>query len=141
MRISDRSSDVYSSDLLGTGEAYLLDEGHEHPAEQRAPRGLRGEVGVQGVACEEQLRPLPVEVLVDEAANRYERGAGQLAEPAWTGRRHHSDAVAQRREGLEQRTHEVVRDALPVAKSEEHTTELQSLMRISYAVFCLKKKT
>src|SRR3546814_7326926 len=29
---------------------------------------------------------------------------------------------------------------LDVARSEEHTSELQSLMRISYAVFCLKKK-
>src|SRR3546814_4722558 len=29
---------------------------------------------------------------------------------------------------------------LLVARSEEHTSELQSLMRISYAVFCLKKK-
>src|SRR3546814_7520693 len=29
----------------------------------------------------------------------------------------------------------------PVIRSEEHTSELQSLMRISYAVFCLKKKT
>src|SRR3546814_18140289 len=28
-----------------------------------------------------------------------------------------------------------------VTRSEEHTSELQSLMRISYAVFCLKKKT
>src|SRR3546814_5877624 len=28
-----------------------------------------------------------------------------------------------------------------LARSEEHTSELQSLMRISYAVFCLKKKT
>src|SRR3546814_7256244 len=28
-----------------------------------------------------------------------------------------------------------------VARSEEHTSELQSLMRISYAVFCLQKKT
>src|SRR3546814_6578492 len=28
----------------------------------------------------------------------------------------------------------------PVERSEEHTSELQSLMRISYAVFCLKKK-
>src|SRR3546814_3344657 len=28
----------------------------------------------------------------------------------------------------------------PLARSEEHTSELQSLMRISYAVFCLKKK-
>src|SRR3546814_10020645 len=31
-------------------------------------------------------------------------------------------------------------DAAP-GRSEEHTSELQSLMRISYAVFCLKKKT
>src|SRR3546814_8045573 len=36
-------------------------------------------------------------------------------------------------------------DAIPVevaraSRSEEHTSELQSLMRISYAVFCLKKK-
>src|SRR3546814_17533713 len=29
----------------------------------------------------------------------------------------------------------------PLPRSEEHTSELQSLMRISYAVFCLKKKT
>src|SRR3546814_9379916 len=28
----------------------------------------------------------------------------------------------------------------PLLRSEEHTSELQSLMRISYAVFCLKKK-
>src|SRR3546814_8120781 len=34
------------------------------------------------------------------------------------------------------------RDAAAVIlRSEEHTSELQSLMRISYAVFCLKKKT
>src|SRR3546814_5276000 len=32
-------------------------------------------------------------------------------------------------------------DAISGARSEEHTSELQSLMRISYAVFCLKKKT
>src|SRR3546814_8961755 len=32
------------------------------------------------------------------------------------------------------------RSARPSARSEEHTSELQSLMRISYAVFCLKKK-
>src|SRR3546814_7588708 len=29
----------------------------------------------------------------------------------------------------------------PLPRSEEHTSELQSLMRTSYAVFCLKKKT
>src|SRR3546814_9406703 len=32
------------------------------------------------------------------------------------------------------------RAALTLFRSEEHTSELQSLMRISYAVFCLKKK-
>src|SRR3546814_4040017 len=31
-------------------------------------------------------------------------------------------------------------DAIEDRRSEEHTSELQSLMRISYAVFCLKKK-
>src|SRR3546814_10035872 len=34
-----------------------------------------------------------------------------------------------------------VRTTLQATRSEEHTSELQSLMRISYAVFCLKKKT
>src|SRR3546814_2905511 len=33
------------------------------------------------------------------------------------------------------------RAAAGIMRSEEHTSELQSLMRISYAVFCLKKKT
>src|SRR3546814_4698853 len=32
------------------------------------------------------------------------------------------------------------KSTLPRNRSEEHTSELQSLMRISYAVFCLKKK-
>src|SRR3546814_1869196 len=40
-------------------------------------------------------------------------------------------AIAQLRHALEDDSH----------RSEEHTSELQSLMRISYAVFCLKKKT
>src|SRR3546814_6294844 len=35
---------------------------------------------------------------------------------------------------------EAVQLVLQFARSEEHTSELQSLMRISYAVFCLKKK-
>src|SRR3546814_7387663 len=33
------------------------------------------------------------------------------------------------------------RETTPGSRSEEHTSELQSLMRISYAVFCLQKKT
>src|SRR3546814_3750435 len=47
--------------------------------------------------------------------------------------------------GLDQERDEVVEDRLHAVgverpRSEEHTSELQSLMRISYAVFCLKKK-
>src|SRR3546814_3654986 len=34
----------------------------------------------------------------------------------------------------------VIAHGNPPSRSEEHTSELQSLMRISYAVFCLKKK-
>src|SRR3546814_8051234 len=39
------------------------------------------------------------------------------------------------------RSKELAPDGLIPGRSEEHTSELQSLMRISYAVFCLKKKT
>src|SRR3546814_4457905 len=37
--------------------------------------------------------------------------------------------------------HALATEVVPKLRSEEHTSELQSLMRISYAVFCLKKKT
>src|SRR3546814_9857981 len=36
--------------------------------------------------------------------------------------------------------HTLARTALPDGRSEEHTSELQSIMRLSYAVFCLKTK-
>src|SRR3546814_6580052 len=39
-----------------------------------------------------------------------------------------------------QMTSETISICMPQRRSEEHTSELQSLMRISYAVFCLKKK-
>src|SRR3546814_7327411 len=39
-----------------------------------------------------------------------------------------------------QRRHLPRRAVTTISRSEEHTSELQSLMRISYAVFCLKKK-
>src|SRR3546814_2136626 len=38
------------------------------------------------------------------------------------------------------KTKDAVTGKVVTARSEEHTSELQSLMRISYAVFCLKKK-
>src|SRR3546814_4758680 len=53
--------------------------------------------------------------------------------------------TARRRLPFRHRLHPVARENQPVQRrggerSEEHTSELQSLMRISYAVFCLKKK-
>src|SRR3546814_9547244 len=67
--------------------------------------------------------------LLDERLARCRRGlaylnAGDLDRQAAPGR------------ALVRRQHGVALD-----RSEEHTSELQSLMRISYAVFCLKKKT
>src|SRR3546814_10909901 len=46
-----------------------------------------------------------------------------------------SRAIGQLGQGAAISSHHVL------SRSEEHTSELQSLMRISYAVFCLKKKT
>src|SRR3546814_3652060 len=57
------------------------------------------------------------------------RGKLQIAEPI---RRPHRNPAARPQDALQ-----LPRDG---ARSEEHTSELQSLMRISYAVFCLKKK-
>src|SRR3546814_9322572 len=50
--------------------------------------------------------------------------------------------AAAARRGVHQAAALVIADGLDAhaARSEEHTSELQSLMRISYAVFCLKKK-
>src|SRR3546814_4008093 len=45
------------------------------------------------------------------------------------------------RRALEEGFGELAVDRIDLRRSEEHTSELQSLMRISYAVFCLKKKT
>src|SRR3546814_1979505 len=57
----------------------------------------------------------------------------------------HRLRVANSREGLKQLRRELagcgaVLAVIEATRSEEHTSELQSLMRISYAVFCLKKK-
>src|SRR3546814_1410269 len=64
------------------------------------------------------------------------------------GRRieHQNAAQIVRDQRVEQRPGAIAREQFGIvvaarARSEEHTSELQSLMRISYAVFCLKKKT
>src|SRR3546814_7337500 len=56
----------------------------------------------------------------------------------WNLRRLAADASAQARAQAEQQL--AIAKVYPSMRSEEHTSELQSLMRISYAVFCLKKK-
>src|SRR3546814_9706727 len=62
-----------------------------------------------------------------------ERGQPQQADRGWSHR-----VGGGRNNGIGR--HALVRLAGWPRRSEEHTSELQSLMRISYAVFCLKKK-
>src|SRR3546814_5832400 len=59
------------------------------------------------------------------------------------GRRHHTPQPARSRDRPAFRFRRNVSQHLPspsTMRTEEHTSELQSLMRISYAVFCLQKK-
>src|SRR3546814_2368505 len=82
-----------------------------------------------------QLAEPPAVELDDELHQpRRTRLAGLAAAPDAGG--HHAGAF--RRTGLVGLPVQAVAQAV---RSEEHTSELQSLMRISYAVFCLKKKT
>src|SRR3546814_4461544 len=64
-------------------------------------------------------------------------------DPGWVGRLAESRAAGRRwvlpPRMLTWRLHNL-RGICAARRSEEHTSELQSLMRISYAVFCLKKK-
>src|SRR3546814_1268212 len=64
-------------------------------------------------------------------ANECSRGH-QASEPSSSSTRRRAKRAAQAATSDESRP--------PDSRSEEHTSELQSLMRISYAVFCLKKK-
>src|SRR3546814_4719600 len=113
MRISDWSSDVCSSDLLVLLRiAFIVDVLHD---------GV--EVERQGVARPPAERDATAldDGIVDVV------GAGKdVVGPAGCPPVHAIDADG-----------ELVADD---RRSEEHTSELQSLMRISYAVFCLKKK-
>src|SRR3546814_2512631 len=64
---------------------------------------------------------------------------GRLA-PARPWRQHHPPEEIAGRERRGPAPGHLARGSGEAARSEEHTSELQSLMRISYAVFCLKKK-
>src|SRR3546814_9641990 len=116
MRISDWSSDVCSSDLIDqAARAFAGDviEVRRVTADHRTERDDAVETAV-----EQQLR-----------SQRNLVGAGRAKE---------FDMLAGHAPGLQGGTR--ASDQRIDDRSEEHTSELQSLMRISYAVFCLKKK-
>src|SRR3546814_4024532 len=115
MRISDWSSDVCSSDLARSGI----------PARNR-PIQI-GEEEQPGVAVRKIERPIAAENL----AGRTGRPGGVLRDG--DDQRHRAAvAIVQCARGASLIGHP--------ERSEEHTSEPQSLMRISYDVFCLKKK-
>src|SRR3546814_3622199 len=126
MRISDWSSDVCSSDLDALAVAQHLGKGIIFGDSRQAlavgPDGLIDEIVGQLVAPGEgaQVRPHAGERLGEDLAAEGAVDGRELvqAQPADQGAE---------RGALHQR-------------SEEHTSEHQSLMRISYAVICLKKK-
>src|SRR3546814_10582543 len=117
MRISDWSSDVCSSDLFGFSSRLLTLPRPRHRGHPSAPcrhRLLR----VRGRPC--RRRPC---------------GPAPSARYPCT-----SDCAAHARRSGDPCNYCRKRRRRGWARSEEHTSELQSLMRISYAVFCLKKK-
>src|SRR3546814_1685206 len=122
MRISDWSSDVCSSDLRGAGVQDLRSEACAGGLTPRR-RGAGGE-DMLGAMQDFELR---VPRLLDHAAREHAHreivtrwADGRESRPDWAGVASDARKLAQ-------------------ARSEEHTSELQSLMRISSAVLCLKK--
>src|SRR3546814_4149822 len=120
MRISDWSSDVCSSDLAVHQQRPTALR-HPGPAPHRENaivsriEGIRAAEG-DGIEAVELTRPL------DPVPDDADLMVGEGAVHRFQARRPVFEAIAL------------------AARSEEHTSELQSLMRISYAVFCLKKK-
>src|SRR3546814_1130093 len=88
-------------------------------------RGLRG-IDAAGRACVEHDAVEALHPFGDQCA-AFGVPAGFVAVAEAFGERAAQEAFVDRRRAQQQR-------------SEEHTSELQSLMRISYAVFCLQKK-
>src|SRR3546814_5531673 len=113
MRISDWSSYVCSSDLL----------------QESADRLGIGDRGAK-VDTAIRFRLRDVKVVIQGSTDDL-AGVRNRAQQLYVGKRINRSG----RQALE--------DGIPhlgQRRSEEHTSELQSLMRISYAVFCLKKK-
>src|SRR3546814_3863178 len=123
MRISDWSSDVCSSDLEPDRRPYVIGTQARNAKDQRHPPD-------KGAKNEQQ----------DDQAHHFDQYRRDRADRL----RHRSgDRRTQDIEGGDRRRRRRARrlSARRSDRSEEHTSELQSLMRTSYAVFCLKKKT
>src|SRR3546814_8094632 len=126
MRISDWSSDVCSSDLRTLGaEGAASPVAHGHPAERFSRRESHHH-------APRSAAEHPVDRQLHSHAVVHLQRAGQRR--ACRTRMERADAA--RADARDARPRAVAR----AVRSEEHTSELQSLMRISYAVFCLKKK-
>src|SRR3546814_1389540 len=85
----------------------------------------------------------------DDAASIQRHGRELVAERLTRARRHDRQRMAAGQHSSHnlplhaakgRKTEGRMQDGERIDRSEEHTSELQSLMRISYAVFCLKKK-
>src|SRR3546814_1253134 len=148
MRISDWSSDVCSSDLEAlTGEAarqWLNGRDEALKAAAAALRTSPDEVPARVAALAEQLKKAERELADAKKAlalgGAGGGGGGAAAGPA-VEQVGDVAFLAQVVDGLDPKELRGTVDGLKKqVRSEEHTSELQSLMRISYAVFCLKKK-
>src|SRR3546814_5059183 len=126
MRISDWSSDVCSSDLVADvgWRGAKWDRDRKYPEKQIADRFPVRRGSLLGIGDREAL--LWIHGAVDLNQRTHFQGGKSTPQPIKLVR--HAGHG-----GWE----DTARAAL---RSEEHTSELQSLMRISYAVFCLKKK-
>src|SRR3546814_1772096 len=116
MRISDWSSDVCSSDLR--------DRGYRDPRDRGRARRYFGDRPDQGGADDRQGATRREEEISD----------GEGCRPLWHFQR------SQVARGYRTGGREMDSEQRRLTRSEEHTSELQSLMRISYADFCLTKK-
>src|SRR3546814_2758966 len=95
------------------------------------------------VVVEADLAQAPLPVEADRRALGAQVHAVLDIAPGHRHRAEHLEQLRRRRAQLLGQREAVDQDRLAAlaVRSEEHTSELQSLMRISYAVFCLKKKT
>src|SRR3546814_1637988 len=111
------------------------DEGARDFAPFRVRRGHHGRLGDGGMRGEHILDLDRIDILAARDEHLLP-AAGDVGEAI--GVAAGKVARAEPAVGGESRTRRLL--VVPVTRSEEHTSELQSLMRNSYAVFCLKKK-